>query len=279
MNTYYVGMENKTLIKHSKRPIGVFDSGLGGLTVVRELSRTMPHEDIVYFGDLARLPYGAKSKKQIIEFSVNNTLFLLRQKVKAIIIACNSSASSASNYLRRLFPVPIIDVISATAEEAAELSRTGRIAVLGTKATIESGVYQKKIKQLRPRSRVVTQSCPLFVPLVEEGWLSGKVTYSVAEQYLKSIKQAHVDVAVLGCTHYPLLKDVIKKVLSPKVTLVESAPRTVTDMKKILQNQGLMNVRGCGNLSIFVSDKSRNFVEIGSRFLGEPIRSVKIVKW
>jgi glutamate racemase len=272
-------MDNKALLKHSKRPIGVFDSGLGGLTVVRELTRTLPHEDIVYFGDLARLPYGAKSKKQIIEFSVNNTLFLLRQKVKAIIIACNSSASSASSYLRRLFPVPIVDVISATAEEAAELSRTGRIAVLGTKATIESGVYQAKIKQLFPRAHVITQSCPLFVPLVEEGWLLGKVTSGVAEHYLKSIKKAKVDVVVLGCTHYPLLKTVIKKAFSKKVALVESAPRTVADLKKILQDQGLLNVEGRGRLSIFVSDKSRNFIEIGSRFLGEPIRSVKIVKW
>jgi len=233
----------------------------------------------VYFGDLARLPYGAKSKKQIIEFSVNNVEFLVDNKVKAVIVACNSSASSASNHLRRNYKLPIIDVISATAEHAARVTKTGRIAVIGTKATIESGVYQSKIKRLVPKSYVVTQSCPLFVPLVEEGWLTDKVTREVAERYLTMLKKRNVDVIVLGCTHYPLLKTVIKDVMSDSVALVESAPHTVMNVTKILGDANKLHVAGRGKLSIFVSDKSRNFIEIGGRFLGSPLKSVKIVKW
>jgi glutamate racemase len=266
-------------VKKHKRPIGVFDSGLGGLTVVRELIRKLPHEDIVYFGDLARLPYGTKSKKQIIEFSANNVDFLIDNKVKAIIVACNSSASSASNYLRRNYRLPIIDVISATAEHAATVTQSGRIAVIGTKATIESGVYQSKIKRLVPKAQVITKSCPLFVPLVEEGWLTDRVTYEVAERYLSALKKRNVDVIVLGCTHYPLLKKVIKDVMSDSVTLVESAPRTVMNVSKVLTDTHKVEEKGRGKLKIFVSDKSRNFIEIGGRFLGEPLKSVKIVKW
>lgn len=261
------------------RPIGVFDSGLGGLTVVRQLREVLPDENIVYFGDLARLPYGTKSKEQIIDFSDKNVEFLLQQNVKAVIIACNSSASSAAAYLKRKFDLPIIDVISATVRDAIGKTHRNRIGVLGTAATIESGVYQKQIKRLLPDVTVITQECPLFVSLVEEGWLTNDVAYAAAERYLKQMKRAKPDVVILGCTHYPLLKKVIGDVLGSRVTLIESAPSTVAVVSQLLERKNLLRGTGKGKLDVMVSDKSRNFIEIGSRFLGKKMTSVRIVKW
>ena len=265
--------------KKQDQPIGVFDSGLGGLTVVRELRRVLPHEHIVYFGDLARLPYGAKSQRQIIEFSHNNVRFLRRQKVKAIIVACNSSASSAATVLRSTYAEPVIDVISAAAQDAVVLTRARRIGIVGTTATIESGVYQRYIKRLLPAAHVFAVPCPLFVPLVEEGWLADPVTYDIAEKYLAVLKRRNVDVVILGCTHYPLLKRVIAEVLGPSISLIESAPGTVRELIGILEREDALRQKGKGSLSVFVSDKSRNFVAIGSRFLGAPLTGVSTVQW
>ena len=205
------------------KSIGVFDSGVGGLTVVKELIRQLPFEDIIYFGDTARVPYGIKSKETIIRFSIENILFLLKQDVKLICVACNTVSSVALPIIRNHFRVPIVGVLTPGVREAVYATQNRRIGVIGTNSTIKSRAYENEIKQLNPLVKVTALTCPLFVPFVEEGWLSGKVVLEVARTYLKPLKSAGVDTVILGCTHYPLLKSVIKEVLGEKVELIDSA--------------------------------------------------------
>lgn len=260
-------------------PIGVFDSGLGGLTVVKAIRALLPAEDIHYFGDLARLPYGTKSREQIIRFSVENTEFLLRRRIKALVVACNSSASAAFQVLRKQYALPIVDVISPAVREAVLASHTGRIGLIATRATVESGAYEKALRELNPKSHVISAACPLFVPLVEEGMAFDRVTQILAERYLKPLIRKKIDTLILGCTHYPLLSRVIKQVLPRGVHLVDSARPTVQGLAEILIQHGLKNTKkGRGRLSIFVSDKPRTFTEVGERFLGEKLAHVEVVR-
>jgi len=194
--------------------IGVFDSGLGGLTVVKEMMRQLPGEDIIYYGDTARVPYGTKSKESIVKFSKENTEILLKHKVKMIVVACNSSSSYALATLRRKYSVPIIGVIEPGSKKAVSVTKSNRVGVIATSATIHSGQYAATINRYDAKIKVFNQACPLFVPMIEEGWLKKQVTVDIAKEYLTKLKKLHIDTLILGCTHYPLLKPVIKKVNS-----------------------------------------------------------------
>jgi len=259
-----------------QRPIGIFDSGVGGLTVFNQVEKILPNEDIVYFGDTARVPYGTKSKETVTKFSVENVEFLMEHDVKLVLVACNTVSSLSLDFLKRCFRVPLIGVIGPGAKAAISVTRNNRIGVIGTQATISSGAYEKAIRKISLRNSLFTQSCPLFVPLVEEGWIDKSVAYDIASIYLKPLKAKKVDTLILGCTHYPLLKGVISKVMGPHVLLVDSAKEVAKEARAILDSNGLLNPRGGKKeYKFFVSDEPAHFMKIGERFLGERIKCVK----
>jgi len=258
------------------RPVGVFDSGVGGLSVVKELKKELPFEKIIYLGDTARVPYGIKSKETIIRFTTESILFLLNKNVKLIIIACNTSSSLALDTLRRNFKVPILGVIQPGVKEAVSKTKNKRIGVIGTRATIQSSAYRKEIKKLNPKIKVYSFSCPLFVPLVEEGWLEGKITLEIAKTYLEPLKKANIDTLILGCTHYPLLKSVIRRVMGERITLIDSAREIVCQAKTLLSNKGLLNLRKTKDRDIFyVTDEPKNFSKLAKLFLGYTLKRVE----
>ncbi|MBI3991350.1 MAG: glutamate racemase [Candidatus Omnitrophica bacterium] len=261
------------------KPIGVFDSGVGGLTVAKELIRQLPGEDIIYFGDTARVPYGIKSKETVIRFSIENILFLLKQDVKLICVACNTVSSVALPIIKSHFRVPIVGVISPGAREAVYATQNKRVGVIGTRGTIESHTYENEIKQLDSSIKVTAVACPLFVPFAEEGWLSGSEVLSVAKKYLKPLNDAHVDTVILGCTHYPLLRPVIKNALGKDVNLIDSAKQVAIEVKKILAAEGLLSVTSGKNpkLKFYVSDNPKWFSDLAERFLGMPLSNVEKV--
>jgi len=244
--------------------------------VVKELMRQLPGEDIVYLGDTARLPYGTKSASTVIKFTLENILFLLKQGVKLIVIACNTASSLALPVIRRHFRIPIIGVIQPGAKEAVYATKTKCVGVIGTTATIKSRAYEIEIRRIDPQIKVISQACPLFVPLVEEGWLNQSVTLSVAREYLAPFKKTHIDTLILGCTHYPLLKAVIKKILGKNVTLIDSAKQVVEETKDVLYDEGLSKGgRACGKHIFYVTDEPEGFAHQAVRFLGYRLTSVK----
>ena len=257
----------------NNNPIGVFDSGLGGLTVVKELMRQLPREDIVYYGDTARVPYGTKSKESIIRFSVENAQVLLRREVKMIVVACNSSSSYALGVLRKKFPVPVVGVIQPGARKAVEVTRGGRVGIIATSATIRSRSYVKAIERVDPSVRVFGQACPLFVPIVEEGWMDKELAVLVAREYLKDLKKRKVDALILGCTHYPLLKKTIRKVMGKETFLVDSAQEVAREVKELLACEGLGR-SGAGQVRyrFLISDRPQAFERIAKGFLGREIK-------
>ena len=258
------------------RPIGIFDSGVGGLTVFSEVEKALPKEEIIYFGDTARVPYGTKSKETITRFSVENVEFLMKHNVKLVLVACNTASSLSLDFLKRCFRVPIIGVIEPGARNAVSSTRNNKIGVVGTNATIISGAYEKAVKKINSRISVYSQSCPLFVPLVEEGWIDDKVTYDVASVYLKGLKSKGVDTLILGCTHYPLLKNIIKKFMGSKVSLVDSATEVAKEAKFILDASGLLNENpGKKRHKFFVSDEPGPFIRLSERFLKRKMECVK----
>jgi glutamate racemase len=258
-------------------PIGIFDSGIGGLTVAKELIKSLPREDLVYFGDTARVPYGTKSPRTVIKFSVENALFLLRFRVKLIVVACNTSSSYSLSVLKRNFKVPVIGVIGPGARKAVDATKSGRIGVIGTNATVNSGAYEREIKSINPCLKVFSRPCPLFVPLVEEGWLSGKVTREVARKYLKPLKDQGIDTLILGCTHYPLLKGVIRDVMGGGVELIDSAREVASYVKEVLLlREGLASRGNKGaQYKFYVSDESEKFSRTAAKFLNRRIKLVK----
>lgn len=258
--------------------VGVFDSGLGGLTVVKQLLRQLPHERIVYFGDTARVPYGIKSREAIIRFSRENTELLLKQGVKMVVVACNTSSSYAIPILKKNYPVPVLGVIVPGAEKAARVTRNNRIGVIATAATIKSGQYTRNILKYNPGARVISQPCALFVPLVEEGWLDTPATRQIAREYLKPLKEAKVDTVILGCTHYPLLKDVIQRTLGRDVTLVDSATEVAARVKAMLKEADLHRHQGRSGARFMVSDKPQEFGRIAKNFLGRKMTATKIAQ-
>jgi len=265
-------------MNNNSSPIGVFDSGVGGLTVVRELIHHLPHENIVYFGDTARVPYGIKSKETVIRFSIENILFLLEQDVKLICVACNTVSSVALSVIKKHFKVPIVGVLSPGVREAVYATRNKRVGVIGTKGTIKSHSYENEIRRLDPAIKVFSQACPLFVPFVEEGWLKGRTVTDVAQTYLNPLKKEGVDTVILGCTHYPVLKPVIKKVLGKNVKLIDSAKQVSIEVKKILGEENMLNAgRIRGKHEFYVSDNPEWFSGLAKRFLGESLGGVKKV--
>jgi len=262
--------------KATRSPIGVFDSGLGGLTVVKALMKTLPYEDVVYFGDTARVPYGTKSKESIIRFSKENASILLKHKVKLIVVACNSSSSYALKALRRAVKVPVVGVIEPGVKKALAVTRQKKVGVIATPATVKSGSYVKVVRSMSRGVKVSSQACPLFVPLVEEGWFARKVTRDVAQEYLKNLKSKHVDTLILGCTHYPLLKGVLRKVMGPQVELVDSAWEVAREVKTLLDELGLVSLnKRKANYRFLVSDDPQRFQRLAKRFLGYNIGKVK----
>ncbi len=258
-------------------PIGIFDSGLGGLTVVKAIQKELPRERLVYFGDTARIPYGSKSKDTIIHYAMQIVRFLIkRESVKGVVVACNTSSAWALDELHKEFDIPILGVIRPGASAAVEVTRNGRIGVIGTEGTISSGVYPNTIHALMPKAKVFTKACPLFVPLVEEGKLSGPVAESVAREYLKPLLKSGIDTLLLGCTHYPLLKGCLSKIAGRKVRIVDSAEETAKSLHQNLDSFGIgSGARGAG--TYYVSDLSRKFKEHAQQFLGRHIPKVEKV--
>jgi len=251
-----------------ERPVGVFDSGFGGLTVARALARRMPHESILYFGDTARVPYGSKSPDIVRRFSREAAQLLLSRDIKLLVIACNTATAHAQEMLARELDIPVVGVIEPGAETAVRATRTGRIGVLGTAGTIASGAYDLAVRRRLGESvRVYAQPCPLFVPLVEEGWIDHPVTRAVAREYLRPLREVDVDVLVLGCTHYPLLRPLLEAEMGPGVRLVDSGEETASTVAGLLQDAGLENGTGSPPVHGFlVSDSPLRFREFGRRF-------------
>lgn len=258
-----------------KKPIGIFDSGVGGLTVYKAIRSAFPEEDLVYFGDTARVPYGPKSPNTIIEYSVQNARFLLQQGIKTMIVACNTSSSVAIPYIRQLTDIPIIGVIDPGSDVAVRSSVSGRIGVIGTEGTVRSEAYTKAIKLHKPEAQVFSSACPLFVPLVEEGWQDHAVARSIVSEYLASLRELDIDTLVLGCTHYPLLSHIIKEYMGFGVKLVDSADAITMHLKSLLPSE---HDGKAGKDIFFVSDNEDKFATIGSRILNNPIRNLKRVR-
>jgi len=260
------------------RPLGVFDSGIGGLTVFRALTARLPRERILYLGDTARVPYGAKSAETVTRYTRESARFLLRRGIKSLVVACNTASALALPSLARQLPVPVLGVIEPGARRACRMSGSGRIGVIGTDATIRSGAYPEAIARIRPDAEVSATACPLFVPLAEEGWADTEVARLVAKQYLGSFLTREIDTLVLGCTHYPLLKEVIAGVLGPRIGLVDSAEATALEVAGMLEEQGILaEENGDEPHHFYVTDSSKRFEEVGSRFLGMPLERLEQV--
>ena len=263
-----------------KLAIGVFDSGLGGLTVVKELKRVLPNEDIVYFGDTDRVPYGTKSDETIIKFARQDEAFLLSKDVKLIVAACGTVSSVAKDTAKTL-PVPFIEVVSHACESAVRETRNGIIGVIGTSATINSGEHKRQILKLKSDANVICMSCTLFVPLVETGWIdeNDTVVYETVKKYLTPLKEAGVDTLILGCTHYPLLDRAIRKFMGDDVVLINSGTSTAYAVKNLLNKNDLLNSSDKnGEISYYVSDITQSFKSIASLLLGDETGSSQVTK-
>ncbi|NOK37466.1 glutamate racemase [Corallococcus exercitus] len=266
----------------SHGPIGVFDSGIGGLTVLKALMARLPHERTLYLGDTARVPYGTKSGEVVTRYSLKNAEFLLERGIKLLVVACNTASAAALPALQAALPVPVLGVIEPGARTALQRTRGGGVGVIGTPGTVRSGAYQRALEAGNPKVAVKAMACPLFVPLAEEGWTTGDVPLLVAKEYLAGFARDGVDTLVLGCTHYPLLKGVIAEVVGPHVSLVDSAEATAEAVATLLGEKGLLAPPapasvGAPEHAFFVTDVPERFVEVGARFLGRPIPSAEQV--
>ncbi len=254
--------------------IGVFDSGIGGLTVVRALMDLLPDRQIIYLGDTARTPYGSKSRDTIIQYSLNNVEFLIRRGADMIVIACNSASSYAYDALRSRLQIPVFEVIGPGARLALERSRKMRIGVIGTRATISSGSYEKKIRELRPDAKVVAAACPMLVPLVEEGWLKRPETAMIVRKYLAPLKNRQIDTLILGCTHYPVLRSVIQRKIGNRVRLVDSAEAIAAQVRHHLSSQRCESHTSAsdgGPCRIYVTDTADQFKKTAQIILRKPV--------
>ncbi|MCB0723118.1 MAG: glutamate racemase [Ignavibacteriae bacterium] len=263
----------------SRSPIGVFDSGIGGLTVAKSIFRLLPNENIIYLGDSARLPYGTKSKETIILYSIECLKFLLKKKVKLIVIACNTSSAISVPFLSKITTVPVLGVINPGASAATQTTKNHKIGVIGTRATINSEAYQKQIKKLDKKAKVFSQNCSLFVQLAEDGWTDNEIAELTAKEYLTDIKKSGIDTMILGCTHYPILRDTIQKTMGAKINLIDPGEETAKEVKKVLSERNLLNKqKKNGYHKFFVTDFPVNFKSISERFLGKKISEIKKVK-
>ncbi|HAV63235.1 MAG TPA: glutamate racemase [Verrucomicrobiales bacterium] len=274
-------MPRKTKHDWCEAPIGIFDSGLGGLTVAREVHRLMPHEDLIYLGDTARVPYGTKTAATVTRFACEDTQFLMGKKVKAVVVACNSACAWGLSTLERHFDVPVFGVILPGAKAALEATRSNRIGIIGTSATIRSQAYHVNILARNDDARLFAKPCPLLVPLVEEGWTNHPVTIKVLREYLRPLLKRKIDTLVLGCTHYPLLKTALRKVVGEKIKLVDSAESCAEFVRERLHFLKLLATgrRRQGVIWPFVTDEPERFGDFAERFLGcetEPPRKVEL---
>jgi len=260
-------------------PIGVFDSGIGGLTVLKEIIDLLPNEKTVYLGDTARVPYGTKSKETVIRYSLENSRFLIDRGVKLIVAACNTASAYAINELREAFDIPVIGVIKPGARAALSASSRGRIGVIGTEGTMGSHAYSRVINSIKSGTTVIEKACPLFVPLVEEGFITEEATALIAEKYLDELKGRDIDTLVLGCTHYPLLKEAISAVMGAGVRLIDSAESTAGEVKRLLEARGLAKSEGdnAREHRFFVTDSPGRFVRVGRIFFGERLPAPELI--
>ncbi len=273
-------MTVKNKIGFDNRPIGVFDSGVGGLTVVKQLMKKLPAENIVYFGDTARIPYGTKSEEIVRRFALEDSFFLLDKNVKMIVVACNTASAVAVKMLQQLLDVPVIGVIEPGARAAIKYSGEKKIGVIGTAATVRSGSYRREIKGMAQYAQVISQACPLFVPLVEEGWIEDEATYLIARRYLQPLMENKVDTVILGCTHYPLLATMIQKIVGSEVRLVDSGVETAGMVGQILRgNRMLADPDQIAEQRFYLSDMPYKFQEIAERFLERSIPHVHTVNF
>jgi glutamate racemase len=262
----------------ARKAIGVFDSGIGGLTVVHELMTRLPNEDVVYLGDTARLPYGTKSPETVLRFLRENLAFLKRKRVKMIVVACNTASSVALPRILEEETLPLVGVLLPGARAAAGATRTKRVGVIGTTATIRSGAYEDALYELDPAIKIWTRACPLFVPLVEEGWHEDEITRLTARRYLDPMADFDADTLVLGCTHYPVIKEVISRVVGDKVALVDSAHETAAEVERVLAENALRTDGDQpGRITVYVTDIPYLFKEVGERFLRRPMERVERV--
>jgi glutamate racemase len=261
------------MTKHTNNsPIGVFDSGIGGLTVLSEIKKLLPNENFVYLGDTARVPYGTKSSRTVLTYSQINSKFLVSKGIKLLVVACNTSSAVALPSLRRDLEIPIIGVIEPGARKAVSTTATGIVGVIGTPSTIKSGAYKKAIENISPDVEVFSKACPLFVPLAEEGWTDGEIAELAAKTYLRPLRDSGIDVLILGCTHYPLLKTTIQKVVGDGVTLIDSAEETAIEIKRILNDTESLNDNSSKTQQEFyLTDVSESFINTAGRFLGGEI--------
>jgi glutamate racemase len=266
-------MENKD------KPIGVFDSGIGGLTVLKEIVKEMPSEGTIYLGDTARVPYGIRSPETVIRYSLENTRFLFSKDIKFLVVACNTASSVSLDKIKSVVPIPVIGVIEPGAKAAVKATRNKKIGIIGTEATVRSNSYTRLIKALDKDVEVSGLPCPLFVPLVEEGWIDGEITTLIAEKYLKEMKNKDIDTLVLGCTHYPLLKKVISKVMGESLSLIDSAVEVARDVRTILETSGLNRKQEAPPpREFYVTDSPSRFVKVGERFLEHKIEHIELIK-
>jgi glutamate racemase len=262
---------------HNSAPIGVFDSGIGGLTVAQEVIRQLPHESVIYFGDTARVPYGPKSPDTVRRYSREIAAFLGEQGVKSIVIACNTATAHALGALREELAMPVIGVVEPGARAAVAATRGGHIGVIGTVGTIKSGAYERAIRAIEPDVMITARACPLFVPLVEEGWTEHDATRLIAREYLEPMLDAEIDTLVLGCTHYPLLKPLLRDVLGPDVRLIDSAEETAAETARTLSETHLAADPSADPAYRFIaSDDPLQFLQLGQRFLGATMEGVEI---
>lgn len=255
----------------NSRPIGVFDSGIGGLTVAKEIIKQLPNESIIYLGDTARVPYGTRSNEVVTLFAKELADFLLKRNVKCLVVACNTISSVALKQIEKDSPIPVIGVVEPAAQKAVLNSKNKRIGVIGTTGTIQSKAYEQIIKRLYPEVKLFSLACPLFVPLAEEGLHSHLATKLIAEEYLKKFKSQKIDTLILGCTHYPLLLGVIKEVLGPEITLVDSALPTAEKLEGVLRKENLLNEKKNTKYKFFVTDAPERVYQVAGKFFGEAL--------
>ena len=269
-----------------EKSIGIFDSGIGGLTVLKEIIGVLPHEHTIYLGDTARVPYGTKSASTIKRYALEDAEFLISHGIKMIVVACNTASANATSFLQDRFNLPILEVIRPGAEKAATATRSGKVGVIGTEATIKSDAYATHIKSINPDIEVFSKSCPLFVPLVEETWTDPEdesalsdIKYRTVKRYLDEFTDRGIDILVLGCTHYPLLKDTIDVFMGAGVTLIDSAIATAQEVVKVLNELNLCShAAEEAERQYFVTDAPERFRQLGTRFLGKPLERVQQIE-
>lgn len=263
----------------SSQAIGIFDSGVGGLTVMQQLMHTLPHERFIYFGDTARIPYGNKSRETVIRYSIENTIALIEKNIKLLVVACSTASALALFKLRQLFNLPIIGMIEPGAEQAVAISHNQRIAVLGTKATIQSGAYQTAIRKLAPEATIFPIACPLFVPLVEEQWLNHPAAQQIVQEYLNPLEMEDIDTILLGCTHYPLLSGLIQQSVKEHVKLVDSASTCAQQVATLLKEREWLSPLLQGHHQYFVSDDPIKFSSLAQRLFGHSLKEIELYQY